>query len=153
PPRTLYARTATRVNAIEVEDCAAATLTMADGSLATLSVTLGAMTEISRLRFCFENLTAESSTAPYTPGSEPWLFVPANDEVDARIDAALVDFQPKKERFAGQFEDFHDGLETGGEPPITISDARASAELLTALYYSAATANAVELPLEPGHPK
>ena len=43
-----------------------------DGSLATLSVTVGSMNEFSRLRFCFENLTAESSTAPYSPGSDPW---------------------------------------------------------------------------------
>jgi predicted dehydrogenase len=153
PPRSAFARTATLVNKIEVEDCAAAALTMADGSLATLSVTVGAMSELSRLRFCFEHLTAESSTAPYSPGSEPWTFIPANDEVAQRIDAALADFEPKKERFAGQFEDFHAALENGAELPITVGDARTSIELLTALYHSAATGTAVDLPLPPDHPR
>jgi predicted dehydrogenase len=153
PPRSVFARTATRVNKIEVEDCAAAALTMADGSLATLSVTVGAMSEISRLRFCFENLTAESSTFPYTPGSEPWTFIPANDEVAKKIEAALVDFQPKKERFAGQFEDFYAALEAGAIPPVTVGDARGSIELLTALYHSASTGAAVDLPLRPDHPR
>jgi predicted dehydrogenase len=153
PPRSVFARTTTRVNKIEVEDCAAASLAMADGSLATLSVTVGAMSEFSRLRFCFENLTAESSTAPYSPGSEPWSFVPANDDVAKRIEAALADFRPKKERFAGQFEDFYETLEHDGALPITVGDARGSIELLTALYHSGATGAAVELPLRPDHPR
>ena len=40
-PKSVFARTATRVNSIETEDCAALVLEMADGSFATLSVTLG----------------------------------------------------------------------------------------------------------------
>ena len=42
----------TRVNPIQTEDCAAVSLEMADGSLATLAATLGSRPEISRLRFC-----------------------------------------------------------------------------------------------------
>jgi predicted dehydrogenase len=57
-------RIATRVNAIESEDCAVATLEMAAGSLAGPSVALDSAEEISRLRFCFEGLTAESYDAP-----------------------------------------------------------------------------------------
>src|SRR3569623_2792437 len=70
-PVEVVARTATRVNPIETEDCAAALLTTADGALMTSAVTLGSAGEISRLRFCFEHLTAESSTAPYKPGADP----------------------------------------------------------------------------------
>ena len=54
PIRSVYARTATRVNPIETEDCAALALEMADGALVALSVTLGCAEEISRLRFCFD---------------------------------------------------------------------------------------------------
>lgn len=144
---------ATRVNPIEVEDCAAAALIMADGSLATLSVTLGAAAEFSRLRFCFEHLTAESSTAPYTPGAEPWSFTPAVPERVGEIDAAFADFQPKEERFIGQFDDFHTALETGGPLPITVADSRRSVELLTALYHAAMAKQIVELPLKPDHVK
>ncbi len=28
--------------------------------------------DMSRLRFCFSNLTAESALSPYNPGTEPW---------------------------------------------------------------------------------
>jgi predicted dehydrogenase len=153
PIRSVFTRTATRVvPTIEVEDCAAASLEMADGSLATLSVTIGAASELSRLRFCFENFTAESSTTPYSPGSEPWQFIPPNPEMAERIAAALADFQPKKERFAGQFEDFHAALESGGALPITIEDSRRSVELLTALYASARNGAAQTLPLATDHP-
>jgi predicted dehydrogenase len=153
PIASVFARTATRINPIEVEDCAAAALEMADGSLATLSVTLGAAVEVSRLRFCFEHFTAESGGTPYSPGSEPWTFQPATPAIGAAIDAALADFRPKPERFAGQFADFHEALETGGETPVTLADARASIELLTALYHSAATGEAVALPIGVDHPR
>ena len=54
----------TRVNDIETEDCAALIFQMASGALATSSVTLGAGDDTTRLRFCFEGVTAESGTAP-----------------------------------------------------------------------------------------
>ena len=56
PIRSVAARTATAVNPIETEDCAAILLEMQSGALVTLSVTLGAEEEISRLRFCFAEL-------------------------------------------------------------------------------------------------
>ena len=74
PIRSVYARTSTRVNPIETEDCAAALLELADGAFATLSVTLGAEEDMSRLRFCFEGLTAESNRSPYNPGTAPWTL-------------------------------------------------------------------------------
>jgi predicted dehydrogenase len=152
PVRRAFARIATRVNAIETEDCAAASLEMADGSFAGLSATLGSAEEISRLRFCFEGLTAESNHAPYRASSEPWRFIPRNPEHAGRIDAALADFGPQEEGFARQFALFHEALETGGPLPVTLEDARRSIELATALYHSAATGANVELPLGPDHP-
>ncbi|MEQ1616176.1 MAG: Gfo/Idh/MocA family oxidoreductase, partial [Hyphomicrobiaceae bacterium] len=71
--KNLHARLATRVNPIEVEDCAAVSIEMANGSLATLAVTLGAAEELSRIRFMFSNLTVESRSAhPYRIGDDPW---------------------------------------------------------------------------------
>src|SRR5580658_4650623 len=72
---SVFARVATRVNPIEVEDCAAASLSFASGALGTLAVTLGSHKEISRLRFCFENVTFESSLGPYSPGDDPWQII------------------------------------------------------------------------------
>jgi predicted dehydrogenase len=152
PVRRVFARIATRVNAIETEDCAVASLEMADGSFASLSATLGSAEEISRLRFCFEGLTAESNHAPYRASSEPWRFVPRTAGHASRIDAALADFRAQEEGFARQFALFHEALEQGGPLPITMADARRSIELATAFYHSAATGTEVELPLAPDHP-
>ena len=66
PCAEVFAYGATLVNTIEVEDTMALAVRMANGSLASLSMTLGSREEISRLRFCFNDLVAESSTEPYT---------------------------------------------------------------------------------------
>jgi predicted dehydrogenase len=152
PIASVYARTTTRVNPIEVEDTAVASLVMRDGSLASTAVTLGSAVEISRLRFCFQNLTAESALSPYNPGTEPWTFSGMTPQDNARIAETLKDFKPGPERFTGQFERFHVALETGGPLPVTLDDGRASIELLTALYHSSRTGQAVELPIGADHP-
>jgi len=151
PVRSVFARTTTRVNPIETEDCAAISLELHDGSLASFSATLGSQTEISRLRFCFENLTAESSLAPYTPCFDPWTFVAASPEIDAEIENALRDFDPGQQLYAGQFARFAAALDSGDALPVEISDARAALELATAMYHSNATGQAIELPIGPDH--
>ena len=153
PARSVFARTKTLVNAIEVEDCASASLEMADGSLASLSVTVGSAVEISRHRFCFANLTAESNTRSYTNTSDPWIFSGDSPEIQTQIEETLAAFQPLPEGFSGQFYRCHQALSTNTEPPVTLADARAALELLTALYHSAETGQTVELPLGPDHPK
>ena len=74
PAKSVFGRTTTRVNQIEVEDCVAISMEMRDGSLGTISVTLGSLAEISRHRFTFRNVTAESNTEPYANSREPWVF-------------------------------------------------------------------------------
>jgi len=152
PIRSVYARVATRVNPIETEDCAVATLEHESGALATLTATLGSARELSRLRFAFEDFSAESGLSPYQPGSEPWTFEPATPESSQRIDAALADFAPGRELYAGQFAAFHRALRDGDPPPVTVQDARAALELVTAIYHSARTGEAVQLPIGPDHP-
>jgi predicted dehydrogenase len=125
---------------------------MADGSFATLSVTLGCEEEITRLRFCFEGLTAESNHSPYNPGTAPWRFVAADPERQAQIDAAVAEVPPGPERNAGQFLRLHKALVEGGPLPVTIEDARRALELLTAAYHSARTGTVVHLPLGRDHP-
>ncbi len=152
PIKSVFARAATLVNPIEVEDTAAAALEMADGSLATLSVTLGSSQEITRHRFCFSGLVAESNTRPYSNSGEPWVFSGDTPEQTAAIEAALAHFTPLPEGFAGQFLRFADALRDGGELPVTLADARAALELVTALYVSARSGQPVELPIGPDHP-
>ncbi len=152
PVDTVFAHVDTRVNPIETEDCAVATLRFRSGALATLTATLGSARESSRLRIAFERLSAESSTRPYQPGSEPWTFEPMTPDDAAAIDAALGDFEPGPELYDGQFAALHAALESGADPPVTVADARASIELVTAIYHSARSGEAVALPLGPEHP-
>ena len=153
PPRRLFAYTTTRVNAIEVEDCAAATLEMADGSAASLGVTLGSPEEISRHRFSFSGLVAQSNTRPYTNSGDPWTFVADSPELSERIAATLAEFRPLPEHYAGQFYRFFDALREGTELPVSLADARLSVELITAMYYSAESHQSVTLPIGADHPR
>ena len=104
---------------------------------------------MSRLRFCFEGLTAESNHSPYNPGTAPWRFIAADPERQQAIDAAVAEVAPAPERYAGQFLRLHRALTEGGPLPVSIADARPSLELLTAAYHSARTGAAVQLPHRP----
>ena len=152
PVERAFARTATRVNDIEVEDCAAASLAMRDGSLATVTATLGSPQEISRHRFSFANLSAESNTEPYTNSSDPWVVTPDSPEVGTQIDEVLASFEPLPEDYAGQLTRFHQALTDGVEIPVTLADARAALELITALYVSAREGLDVALPIDEDDP-
>jgi predicted dehydrogenase len=153
PIASVFARTATRVNPVEVEDCAVATLVMHSGALASLAATLGSHKEISRLRLCFEHVTVESSLAPYSPADDPWEITPASPEAADRIADALTDYRVMASGFDGLLSAYHAALTSGGTLPVTLADARRSIELVTALYYSAATSTPVTLPIESDHPK
>jgi predicted dehydrogenase len=152
PVASVFARTATRVNPIEVEDCAVASLVMQSGALIALSATLGSHKEISRLRFCFEHVTFESSQAPYSPSDDPWNIVPASPEAANGIADALAGHRFVPSRFEGLMGAYYSALAAGGELPVTLADARRSLELVTALYHSAATGATVTLPIEAEHP-
>jgi predicted dehydrogenase len=153
PIASVFARTATRVNPIEVEDCAVASLVMESGALASLAATLGSQKEISRLRFCFEHVTFESALEPYRPGDDPWEIIPASPEAKAGIDAALADWHFVPSRFEGLVAPYHAALEANTPFPVTLADARRSLELVTALFHSAETGTAVTLPIGARHPK
>jgi predicted dehydrogenase len=56
PVKAAFAQTATRVNPIEVEDCAVASLVMQSGALVSLAATLGSHKEMSRLRACASSM-------------------------------------------------------------------------------------------------
>jgi predicted dehydrogenase len=153
PARSVFARTATLVNPIETEDCVSASLEMADGSLASLAVTTGSAAEISRHRFCFSGLTAESNTQPYNNTADPWIFTADSPELAEQIEHTLARFVPLPEGFAGQFYRFHQALQQDTNLPVTLADARASLELITAMYHSAQTGQVVALPIGKDHPR
>lgn len=146
----------TRVNPIEVEDCAVASLRMSDGSLAALSATLGSARPVTRLRLCFENLVIErqalDADAP-RPGAEPWAVHARTPALQAEAERILAEAPLGPPDFEGQFADFADALATGRPFAVTLDDARRALELVTALYHAAATGTAVPLPIMSDHPR
>ncbi len=152
PPVGVWARTATLVNDVEVEDCAVVTLRFADGSLATLSATVGSVAEISRHRFTFEHLTAESGTEPYTNGSEPWEITVADDEHRAAVAELVAGRTEDPEDYVGQLDRYATARAEGGALPVTLADARTALEVVTAMYVSAREDREVHLPLAADDP-
>ncbi len=153
PAKTVYAEVATLANPIETEDTAAISLRMANGALAALSATTGSPAQITRHRFCFANLCAESHTGVYNNHTEPWTFTGDSPEINARIEDVLARYTPQPEDFRGQFLAFHRSINEGSAMPVTLADARASVELITAIYHSAETRQMVTLPIGRDHPK
>jgi predicted dehydrogenase len=152
PAKSVAAHAGTLVNPIETEDTASVSLRMADGSVCSLSVTTGSTVEITRHRFCFSHLTAESNTRPYSNTSDDWTFTGDTPEATRRIAEALAQFQPLPEGMAGQFYRFYEAMRTRQKLPVTLADSRAALELVTAIYHSARTQQVVELPIGQDHP-
>ena len=146
----------TRVNPIEVEDCAVASLRMADGSLASLAATLGSIRPATRIRLCFENMVIErqcfDADAP-RPGAEPWTVTARTPALQAKADRILAEAPLGPADFAGQFRDFADALHEGRAFSVTLADARRSLELITALFHAAETGETVPLPVTADHPR
>lgn len=153
PIRSVSAQLATRINPIEVEDTAAAVLEMQSGALVTLSCCLGNSDNRSRMRALFENVSCESALAPYSPGDEPWQFETPEGVDRTGIDAALNSVGETPRRFLGQMIAYHAALLAGTPLPVTLADARASLELITAIYHAHDTGQRVDLPIGLNHPK
>lgn len=153
PIHSVFALTASLVNPVEVEDTATISLQMANGSLATLSATLGSVKEISRHRFCFENLTAESNTKPYSNSDDPWTFTGDSEAVNRQINEALESYTAGLSGFEQQFSLCHAALQSGGPLPVDLEDARSSLEIMTAIYDSSQTHRLVPLPISRDHPR
>jgi predicted dehydrogenase len=149
----VFASTATRVNEIETEDCASVMLQMKNGAVATSSITLGAATDTSRLRFCFDGLTAESGTLPYAPMADAWRFTAREPVQQAEVDAVVQQTPVELSGFSGFLESVSRGLagdadSAAGEAPVTLQQARHSIELVNAIYQSAESDRCITLPLD-----
>ncbi len=150
---SVSAHLTTLVNPIETEDCVAASLEMADGSLCTLAVTTGsAQRDQPASVLLRQSLRREQHGALPRTRSDPWTFTGDSPEVDERIQETLAAFVPRLEGYAGQFARYHRALQSGSELPVTLADARASIELITAIYHAARTRAPVRLPLDAAHP-
>ncbi len=154
PVKRLSAFADTRVNNIEVEDCASISFQMENGALASSSITLGASDDTTRLRFCFENLTAESGSVPYAPAEGIWTFSARGGVTQDQVDQCLAGVGTVKSGYVGLFDAIADELSPDASPAtettpraINMDDGRRSLELVSAIYHAVRTATVVELPL------
>lgn len=152
PVARVYAETATRVNQIEVEDCAALSIRMESGAVLTSSVTLGCAGNISRLRLMFEGFTVESDHAPYALAEKGWTFTARAPTAQAQIDAVLSTVTNARSGYAGMFTALADALDGKPGREVTQEDGRRSLEFVTACYHSGRTGLPVDLPLDASHP-
>jgi len=146
PLTSITGTTATLVNDIETEDTAAGFGTVAAGGVVSMAVTLGSIREITRLRFSFEHVAAESSVEPYEPGNEPWTFDWSSPGRAAEAEALWAAMPEAPSGFGGQLAAFHRAVTEGGDLPVTLADARRALELVTGWYESARTGRTVALP-------
>ena len=150
PVSSVFAKLTTRVNDIEVEDCAALSIEMQNGTLVTSSVTLGAANDTSRLRFCFEGLTAESGASPdkpYSPADDKWIFMPRTPIKQAQIDKILNQIKKPKSWYAGMFDEIANKLDGSISDEVKLIDARKSLEFVTAVYNSFRLKKNIKLPI------
>jgi predicted dehydrogenase len=150
PVKSVFAKLATRVNNIEVEDCAALSIEMKNGSLVTSSITLGAANDTSRLRFCFEGLTVESGASPdkpYNPADDNWTFLAREPITQKQVDEILEKTKTSKSWYVGMFDEIANKLDGKKSDEITLLDARKSLEFVTAVYNSFREEKNINLPI------
>ncbi len=155
PVANVFAKLTTRVNDIEVEDCAALSIEMKNGTLVTSSITLGAANDTSRLRFCFDGITAESAASPekpYNPADDNWTFLPRAPITQDKINVVLSKVKQPKTWYSGMFEEIANKLDGLDSDEVTLMDARKSLEFVTAVYNSSRNNVVVNLPIEKKNP-
>ena len=151
PISNVFAKLTTRVNEIEVEDCAALSIEMENGALVTSSITLGGANDISRLRFCFSGLTVESGASPgkpYNPAEDEWKFLARKPVKQNQIDQVLSKVKQPKSWYAGMFDEIANKLEGKISDEVTLLDARKSLEFVTAVYNSSRQNKNIDLPID-----
>jgi len=151
PVSEVSAFTDTRVNDIEVEDCAAINLRMNSGALVTSSVTLGSADDSTRLRLCFEKLTAQSGSSAYAPMNDTWSFSARGATSQEDIDRVLMSVTQPHSGFTGYLSAVCESVKSGAyEQAISFEDGRRSIELVTAIYLSTREKRPISLPLKEG---
>ena len=151
PVVSAHAMLETRVNDIEVDDCAAISFRLRGGALATSSVTLGAASDTSRIHACFENVTVESGPAPQYD-TDDWKFLSRGQADQADIDEATRLEAGSLPGYSGMFEEVRKELVGLDNHSVTLDDARSSIELCTAIYASDRSGRTVDLPIDPKNP-
>jgi predicted dehydrogenase len=155
PVSNVFAKLTTRVNNIEVEDCAALSIEMDNGALVTSSITLGAAEDVSRIKICFNNLTIQSGGSPdkpYNPADDEWKFLAREPVTQNQVDEILSKVELTRSWYAGMFDEIAKKLDGDTSDEVTLLNARESLEFVTAVYNSSRERKNIYLPIEKDNP-
>jgi len=153
PVKKLSAFTTTRVNDIETEDCASLSFVMQNGAVASSSITLGAADDTTRLRFCFDRLTATSGKSPYAPADDVWSFQARGNAKQSAIDDCVATVVNAPVGYIGLFTELALMLDGKPNDAVSFEDGRRSLELVTAVYHANDEGVVVEMPIGPSNPR
>jgi len=153
-PSHLYAEADTLKMDIEVEDTAAAVVRFRSGALGQVLTTVNCQDNRSRLEIYGTTLHAVSSEDAYQSTKEPFHLSAADPAYLESVQREADELAPSGPPYLqiGMVEDFVGALEEGREPLVTVAECRRSLELVTALYRSAMTGEAVSFPIEKTDP-
>lgn len=134
------AMTGTLDRAVETEDVSAAVVRFTSGAIATVLNSVLSPREESYLRFDFTEASVELRHL-YGYGDADWTFTPAPHAADdAKLAAAWNAEGPDiRSSHAAQLPHLIDAWEQRRRPPLSGAEGRATLELITAIYRSAAT--------------
>jgi len=149
-PSHVYAEADTLKMDIEVEDTAAAVVRFRNGAIGHILATVNCQDNRSRLEVYGTDLAAVSSEDAYQPTNEPFRLCAADEEHLERVQQEADGLVPSGPPYLqlGMVKDFVDAIETGREPLVTAAECRRSLELVTGLYRSAMTGEAVGFPIQ-----
>lgn len=133
PWREVTAVAARRARPVETEDFSAALVTLESGAVVSVVNSLLSPRETSYLRFDYARATVELEHL-YGYDDAAWRFTPLAGEPTLEWERG-ADGVGSSHR--AQFAAVFDALAAGERPPVTTDDARATLELLAAIYASA----------------
>lgn len=142
PWREVVAVAARQARPTATEDLSCAIVTFANGAVASIVNSLLSPRETSYLRYDFERATVEL-THLYGYGDEDWTVTAAPGHADAVAAAWAGPPVGQRSGHEAQFEMVFEAMAAGQAPPVTTEDARATMELVAAIYASAFTGRPV----------
>lgn len=153
-PKSVYSNADTLNHDIETDDVSSSVIRLEDGSIANINVTSCSHTDMSSVKIICGNVLAESNEHPYSTSSWPWSFTSSDNNIQEQIDQIVneADRENEGRLHHSQMRDFIVCLQEGREPPVTITEARRSLELITGIYKSAFTGEPVEFPIHRDDP-
>ncbi|WP_211116728.1 Gfo/Idh/MocA family protein [Glycomyces buryatensis] len=128
--------------ATNTEDVSHAIVTLANGASVAITNSLLSPRETSQIRLDFDTATVELEHL-YGYGDDNWSVTPIPAATEEVMQAWGGEPRDIGSGHAAQFTAVADALDGKSAPPVTVSDARSTLELITAIYASAFSGKAV----------